>query len=101
MTIELTILISVISVSFAIYFGISNIRRNHDQDTERRTSDTTSIMVKLEYISEGVNEIKSDMKNVKADILSLRERMASVESSAKSAHHRLDKLEGNSNDEEK
>ncbi len=99
MTIEITILISVISVSFAIYSGISNIRRNRDQDTERRTSDTTSIMVKLEYISEGVNEIKSDMKNVKADILSLRERMASVESSTKSAHHRLDKLEGNSDEE--
>ena len=90
MTLELSIVISVLSVSFALYSGISNLKRNDKKDTAQ----LTTVIVKLENIGDGVSEIKSDMKNVKGEVQELRERLVAVEQSAKSAHHRLDGITG-------
>ena len=54
----------------------------------------TTLIVKLENINNGVNEIKSDMRNMRNDIQDLRDRLIIVEQSTKSAHHRLDGLDG-------
>ena len=45
-------------------------------------------------VSNKWNEIKSDMRNMRNDIQDLRDRLIIVEQSTKSAHHRLDGLEG-------
>jgi len=92
MTVELSILISVISVSFALYSGLSNMKRNSKKDTAEETAQLTTVIVKLENIGDGVSEIKADLKNVKGDMQELRERLVVVEQSTKSAHHRLDQL---------
>ena len=90
MTLELSIVISVISVSFALYSGISNLKRNGKKDTAEETAQLTTVIVKLENIGDGVAEIK----NVKGEVQELRERLVAVEQSTKSAHHRLDGLTG-------
>ena len=92
MSIEVTILISAVSVAFALYSGISNMKRNNKQDTANDAAQLTTVIVKLENISSGVTEIKSELKNVKNDIQDLRDRLIIVEQSTKSAHHRLDGL---------
>ncbi len=94
MTIELTIILSVLSVAAAIYFGLAGKRRNDQQDTRRETSDMTTVVVKLENIGNGVNEIKSDLRNIREDVTENRERIVAVEASAKQAHKRLDELAG-------
>lgn len=100
MSIEVTILISAVSVAFALYSGISNMKRNNKQDTANDAAQLTTVIVKLENISSGVSEIKSELKNVKNDIQDLRDRLIIVEQSTKSAHHRLDGLTGGSRDNE-
>lgn len=92
MSIEVSILISAVSVAFALYSGISNMKRNNKQDTANDAAQLTTVIVKLENISSGVTEIKSELKNVKNDIQDLRDRLIIVEQSTKSAHHRLDGL---------
>lgn len=77
MTIEITILISVLSVSFAIYSGITNMKRNAKSDTQKETSDMTTVIVELKYISNGVTEIKHELVSVKEDIQSLRDKTTS------------------------
>lgn len=72
MTLELSIVISVLSVSFALYSGISNLKRNDKKDTAEETAQLTTVIVKLENIGDGVSEIKSDMKNVKGEVQELR-----------------------------
>lgn len=63
--------------------------------TEREdTGQITTVLIKLENIAEGITEIKGDMRGVKEDVQNLRERVATVEASAKSAHKRLDNMEG-------
>ena len=95
MSVELTVLIPVISVGFAIYAGLSNLKRNQSQDDRNSASQMTAIVVKLENISNGVTEIKSEMSNVKEDIRENRERTIKIEESVKQAHKRLDSFEQN------
>lgn len=93
-TIDISVLISVVSVVIAAVVAVTTIRRNNTTDDRQEASNLTTLIVKLENISEGVNEIKSDMRNMKSDIQDLRDRLIRVEQSDKSAHHRLDNLEG-------
>ena len=93
MSVELSILIPVVSVVFAIYAGISNLKRNQSQDDKNTASQMTTVIVKLENIGNGIAEIKSEISNAKEDIKENRERIVKVEESAKQAHKRLDMIE--------
>ncbi|MBD5550246.1 MAG: hypothetical protein HDQ96_03590 [Lachnospiraceae bacterium] len=101
MTIEISLLLSGISVAFAIYFGLSTKRRNEKNDArgdqkdavdkaKKETENDTLVMIKLENIANDIKEIKSENRDFREDISALRERVAKVESSLKSYHKRLD-----------
>lgn len=94
MTIEVTLLISVVSVAFAIYFGTRNTKRADTSEAEKKAVETATINVKLDSIAGDVRDIKYDMTAVKKDVQGLTERMIVVEQSTKSAHHRIDGMEG-------
>ena len=93
MPIEVTLLISILSVGFAIFSGVINLKRNQTHDDKLEATQLTSVLVKLENISTGVTEIKSEMKSVKEDTKRNTERLTRVEESAKQAHKRLDGME--------
>lgn len=92
MTIEVALLISVISVSFAIYFGLSNKKRSDVSDIRKDASETATINVKLDTINRGVDDIKIEQKTISKDIKELSDRVLVVEQSTKSAHHRIDDM---------
>jgi uncharacterized protein YlxW (UPF0749 family) len=94
MEVNVSILISFLSLVIAAIVAYGNQKRNKTSDDKREASETTTLIVKLENINNGVNEIKSDMRNMRNDIQDLRDRLIIVEQSTKSAHHRLDNLEG-------
>lgn len=93
MTVEVALLISGVSLAFAIYSGIANLKRNKSSDDKKDATEMTTVIVKLENIETGITEIKSEMNNVKNDIKESRERIIKVEESAKQAHKRLDSFE--------
>ena len=90
MTIEVALLISLVSVIFGVYSGIRNLSRNTQKDSADEITQMTTVVVKLENISTGITEIKSDMRSVKTEVNDIRERLTIVEQSTKSAHKRLD-----------
>ena len=94
MQVEITVIISFLSLCVAGVVAITSIRRNKSTDDKKEASEMTTLIVKLENINNGVNEIKSDMRNMRNDIQDLRDRLIIVEQSTKSAHRRLDGLEG-------
>lgn len=94
MTIEVTILMSIVSVAFAIFFGLKSNRRSDVKEIEERAANNAKVNMKLDIISNNVTDIKSDMSATRGDVRNLAERMAAVEQSAKSAHHRIDGIEG-------
>ena len=91
--IEVSLLISILSIGFAIFSGVINPKRNQSHDDKLEATQLTSVIVKLENISTGVTEIKSEIKSVKEDTKKNSERLTRVEESAKQAHKRLDGME--------
>ncbi len=93
MTVELALLISIISVTFGIYSGIVNIKRNYKKDTEEDTKQRAIIIVQLESIEKGVVELRQDIRTMNSDFNEMQERVVKVEESAKQAHKRIDNWE--------
>ena len=94
MTIEITILVSVVSVAFAIYFGLKSNRREDVKVIEERATKNAEINYKLDAISGTVNDIKYDISATRKKVEDVDKRLLIVEQSSKSAHHRIDRLEG-------
>lgn len=93
MTVEVALVISVLSVSAALYFGISNKKRNEHTDVKNDVSQLTTVIVKLENIGTGIARIESEVMSLKTDFKEDHERLVKVEESAKSAHKRMDRCE--------
>ena len=94
MTIEISLLCGIVSVAFAIYFGLKSNRRNDVKDIEDKATRDAIINTKLDVISSGVKDIKDDMSTMSKRVSELDRRVVIVEQSTKSAHHRLDEIVG-------
>ena len=92
MTIEFSLLISGISVAFAVYFGISSKRRSQKTEDKQEATQMTTVIVKLENIGNGITEIKSELCGVKKDAKEDHDKLIRVEESAKQAHKRIDEM---------
>ena len=64
MTIEVSLLVGIVSVAFAVYFGLRSNRRNDVKDIEEKATRDAKIIVKLDAISGDVKDIKEDMSSV-------------------------------------
>lgn len=94
MTIELSLLLSGISIAFAVYFGISSKKRNErkdvEEDAENRATTNTMVITKLENMADDIKDIKRDYRESRQEVQDLRDRVIAVEQSLKSYHKRLD-----------
>ena len=97
MTIEIALLISVVSVAFSIFFGLKNSKRTDTKDIEERVKENTRINIKLDNIGQTTQDIKAEVSSMRDDIKSHNERLIKLEESCKLAHHRLDGLESRFN----
>lgn len=92
MQIDVSLLVSVFALAVTAVVGISGLRRNRTHDDRQQAAELTTLIVKIENINNGINEIKSDMRYMRADINDLNKRLIIVEQSTKSAHHRIDTM---------
>lgn len=92
MTIEVALLLSVVSVSFSIFFGLKNNKRSDTKDIEDRVRENTKINMKLDNIASNTSDIKSEVSEIKKEMSGHETRIIKVEDSAKSAHHRIDEI---------
>ena len=94
MTIEIALLLSIISVGFGVFSAVSSKMRNDRKDTESEAEEKagthTLLMTKLENIADDVKDIKRDYRETNIEVRELRERVVAVEASMKSYHKRLD-----------
>lgn len=100
MTIELTILLSVISVSCAVFFGFKSYSRTNDKELSNRVAQETKVDMKLDEIGRNVSDIKYDISATKKEVQQLRENIVTLEASCKSAHHRIDGIESKAHNKE-
>lgn len=93
MSIEVAVLISGISLAFAIYQGVSNLKRNKAADDKKDASEMATVIVELRSISKDTTEIKNDIKDVKQDVKNNTEEIIRLDESLKSAWKRINTLE--------
>lgn len=68
--------------------------RNAKKDSEASGKESGTVLTEIGYIKGGVDRIERKQDAQDARYIGMAERMSAVESSAKSAHHRIDRLEG-------
>ena len=98
------IIISIISVTFSIFFGvvslvlnIKNNRRTDNSDLEDRVRENTRINMKLDAISSNTKDIKDEVVKMRKELNSHDNRIIKVEESVKSLNHRRDGMEARLN----
>lgn len=87
---------AVIGIACAILGGVLSYAaffRNSKQDSKAEGKNDGTILTELGYIKGGIDEIKSEQREQRQTNTTVLSRLASVESSVKSAHHRLDRIE--------
>lgn len=99
MSVELALTVSIVSVAFSVYFGMKNSKRTDTKDIEERVKRDTIVNTKLDEIGNNVKNIKDDVSTVRQDIQNIDKRLIIVEQSVKSAHHRIDGIEGREKEE--
>ena len=92
MSVKIALVISILSVFFAIFFGAINMRRNQKNDDKQEQSDMTTVTIKLESIKADTNEIKNDIKSVKTDVRHNSESIIRLDESLKSAWKQINEL---------
>jgi peptidoglycan hydrolase CwlO-like protein len=90
MTIEVALLLSVISVSFSIFFGIKNSKKSDEKDIAEKIARDTRTDMKLDEISKDVKEVKETVRNIQNDVKDHEGRITKLEASLKAVHKRLD-----------
>lgn len=85
--------VSIACTLLGACIGYFTFQRNKDKQTKEETSKTTTVEVKLDYISKGIDEIRLDNRSNAREIQALKENFIRLEQSNKSAHHRIDGIE--------
>ena len=94
MTTYLTIIIAALSLSLSTFVALRNNRKSDDKDIADKVARDTKINIKLDDISSDVKEIRYDITETKKQVADMDKRLVVVEQSTKSAHHRIDAING-------
>ena len=79
MKVDFMDIVAILSVAFAIFVGIINVKRNSSSDDKQEASQMGAIMTTLANIDKGVVEIKREIEGVKSDVKEDRERIIKLE----------------------
>ena len=84
---------SVIISLAAVLVSLVSLILNGRKGTREDAAGTARLEAKLDSISSGVEDIRVEMRTMRGRVDGLAERVSAVESSCRSAHHRLDQLQ--------
>ena len=90
MQVDMSFLITATAVAIAVITGLSTIKRDSKSDTQKETTQLTTVIIKLENIGIGITRIENEVWGLKKDFQSDHDKLIRVEESAKQAHKRLD-----------
>ena len=88
-----SMIMTLISIAFAIFMGVINMKRNKSVDDKKEATELTTVIVKLENISNDTKDIKNELRSVRNEVGELRERVIVTEQKAGSLHKRVDGYE--------
>lgn len=93
-TVEWNIIIGAACAIVGAALSYIALSRNKSKDDQAAGRQDGTILSELGYIKASTDEIKNELKEQRRINNELYSRMSAVESSAKQAHKRLDRIEG-------
>ena len=91
--------LAILSPISAMLIAWMSWGRTRNKDAAEGGASNATIFVQLGHIKEGNDDIKAQLKDMTAQQGNMRERISSVEASAKQAHKRIDHIEGKASGE--
>ena len=80
----------IFGVLLALYFGVRSGRRDAKKDIQEGAQNTGSMLSDLGYIKGGIDDLKTEFRELRRDQGDQAERIAHCEESTKQAHKRID-----------
>lgn len=97
-TITLATLISVVSVSFAVFFGIKSKKRADDEDIAKKAETITRLESKMDSLtkdfSDFATDIKLEIRDMRKNFDEVKAKQIEQETTLKHLVQRIEKLEG-------
>lgn len=92
MTVEVMSVITIVSVAVSIFLGIKTFERNKTHDDKTDATLLTTLNVNQSVMQKSLDEIKFDVKGIRAESQDMRVQLSELKQSCKSAHHRIDQI---------
>ena len=89
----IAVCVSLSSVIIALVFNLKSSKKTDTREIEERVKENTRINMKLDNISSDIKDVKADINSMRDEMKTHNDRIIKVEESAKQAHHRLDTIE--------
>ncbi|HBJ1648924.1 hypothetical protein JW813_11180 [Clostridium botulinum] len=89
-----TISIALICTILGVVMSYATFQKNKDNSIRAETKEGAIMATKLDFISQGVNNIQVKIEAQENKFIAMNERITRVEESTKSAHHRIDTIKG-------
>ena len=81
-------IIAFCALGLSALMAITGNRRNAQSDAANQAK----VETKLDNVARGVDDIRMDLRALKSDISAHSAKLAELEGSCKSAHHRIDEI---------
>ena len=86
-------IISTVGSILAMVFGLVALFRNKKADDTKEGREGGIVLTELGYIKAGVDDLKKDNREMRAEIQDMRDKIVRIEASTSHAHRRIDNLE--------
>lgn len=91
---ETNVLLNIGFAAFGALLGYLGYKRNSDKDTAASGKSNGVVLTEIGYIKSGIDDIKTEQRDMRKANQEVFTRLATVEASAKQAHKRLDEMGG-------
>lgn len=78
-SIFITITVSIIALIISAISVIASMKRNNKKDNQEDAARMTTVIVKLENIGDDIKDVKTDVRELRGDMLNHTERLAAIE----------------------
>lgn len=78
-TVFITITISIVALIVSAINVFTNMRRANRKEDKDASTQMTTVIVKLENIGDDIKDVKTDVRELRGDMLNHTERLAAIE----------------------
>ncbi len=91
---EATVWIPIVLSCIMAIVAIITLAKNTKKDSEKEVEQRASLTADIKYIRDSIDDIRVDNRKIQSDVGDLKLKVVEIEQGVKSAHKRLDDMQG-------